>query len=106
MIRIPAWKLGAARMAEAAHRRRRRLGSTAIRRSESRHRPAAKSPSLEAIDGGGVKRRWSEWRGELAMALPTGCPQLFGVYAQAAQDRKKNAWPKKRAARYVSKHFP
>jgi hypothetical protein len=56
MIRIPAWKLCAARKDLY------RLRAEAVRRNKSKPRPAAKSPLLDAIARAAVKRAraWSD----------------------------------------------
>jgi hypothetical protein len=95
MIWIPAWRLGAARNRDAAHRRRPRLGITAFRQGKNPQRPAAKSPLLEAIGRGGVKRRFGD-RPTTAAAAPlrrlsTALPPLF----TARRGKKKiSAGPK------------
>jgi hypothetical protein len=106
MIWIPAWRLGAARNRDAAHRRRPRLGITAFRQGKNPQRPAAKSPLLEAIGRGGVKpavRRPTDHRNSHATAAVV---HSFAALIHSAAGKEKNfGWPKRRAAPYVSIHY-
>jgi hypothetical protein len=68
-----------------------RLGIAAVRRNESKPRPAAKSPLLDAIARAAVKRADAESQrsGLLAGRDCAAFPQVFSSYAQASRGRKK-----------------
>jgi hypothetical protein len=91
MVRIPAWMLGAARKGGAAHRRRPRLGITAIRHSHSelRQHPAAKSPLLEAIGRAGVKPAISACTRKAACRPSPLVVHRFAVLIHNAAAKKK-----------------